>query len=806
MKISLNWLKEYIQIDLSTEALKDLLTDIGLEVEAVEHYESVKGGLRGIKVAEVVDCYPHPDADKLKVTQINDGSGELLQVVCGAPNVAKGQKVVFSPIGTTLYPAEGEPFQIKKAKIRGVESNGMLCAEDEIGLGSSHAGIIVLQEDLPVGKPVSEIYDVVEDTVFEIGLTPNRIDAFSHYGVARDLAAALNFRNKTSFELKKPAKSVLNSEGNKSIKVEVQNTEACPRYAGVVVEGLKIAPSPFWLQERLKAIDLKPINNVVDITNYVLHEYGQPLHAFDLSAIQGHKIVVGNLPEGSIFKTLDGEDRKLSAEDLMINHASDGMCIAGVYGGLHSGVKESTSAIFLESAYFNPVHIRRTSMRLGLRTDAAQHFEKGVDPNITVEALKRAVYLLETVAGGKVTSGLTDIQNQVFNHFEIQLNIDTLRKVCGVNMTEEEILRILDMLEIKVVDHNGNNLSLEVPPYRADVTREIDVIEDVLRIYGYNNIVLPKRITAALNIEKGIDADKLYQTAANFLVSQGFYEMLNNSITRSKQLEGLFAEETQVRLLSSINAELDVLRPCMQVSALEVLQYNINRSQRNLKLFEYGKTYVKEGDKNIESRHLFITATGDKQVVNWNTASKKTDIYFLKSIVMNLLTRLGVEGITMEESTDALYQEALTLVAGGKPLAIIGSVSKILLKRWDIKQDIFVADILWEQVIKVVEGFSLRSAVVPKFPSVRRDLALLLDKNVTFTQIRQIGEKFGKKNLRQIDLFDVYEGEKIGNDKKSYAVSFIFRDDEKTLQDNEVDAIMQKLIQQFGQQLNATIR
>jgi phenylalanyl-tRNA synthetase beta chain len=806
MKISLNWLKEYIQIDLSTEALKDLLTDIGLEVEAVEHYESVKGGLRGIKVAEVVDCYPHPDADKLKVTQINDGSGELLQVVCGAPNVAKGQKVVFSPIGTTLYPAEGEPFQIKKAKIRGVESNGMLCAEDEIGLGSSHAGIIVLQEDLPVGKPVSEIYDVVEDTVFEIGLTPNRIDAFSHYGVARDLAAALNFRNKTSFELKKPAKSVLNSEGNKSIKVEVQNTEACPRYAGVVVEGLKIAPSPFWLQERLKAIDLKPINNVVDITNYVLHEYGQPLHAFDLSAIQGHKIVVGNLPEGSIFKTLDGEDRKLSAEDLMINHASDGMCIAGVYGGLHSGVKESTSAIFLESAYFNPVHIRRTSMRLGLRTDAAQHFEKGVDPNITVEALKRAVYLLETVAGGKVTSGLTDIQNQVFNHFEIQLNIDTLRKVCGDNMTEEEILRILDLLEIKVVDHNGNNLSLEVPPYRADVTREIDVIEDVLRIYGYNNIVLPKRITAALNIEKGIDADKLYQTAANFLVSQGFYEMLNNSITRSKQLEGLFAEETQVRLLSSINAELDVLRPCMQVSALEVLQYNINRSQRNLKLFEYGKTYVKEGDKNIESRHLFITATGDKQVVNWNTASKKTDIYFLKSIVMNLLTRLGVEGITMEESTDALYQEALTLVAGGKPLAIIGSVSKILLKRWDIKQDIFVADILWEQVIKVVEGFSLRSAVVPKFPSVRRDLALLLDKNVTFTQIRQIGEKFGKKNLRQIDLFDVYEGEKIGNDKKSYAVSFIFRDDEKTLQDNEVDAIMQKLIQQFGQQLNATIR
>jgi phenylalanyl-tRNA synthetase beta chain len=362
------------------------------------------------------------------------------------------------------------------------------------------------------------------------------------------------------------------------------------------------------------------------------------------------------------------------------------------------------------------------------------------------------------------------------------------------------------LLEIKVVNHNGNNLSLEVPPYRADVTREIDVIEDVLRIYGYNNIVLPKRITAALNIEKGIDADKLYQTAANFLVSQGFYEMLNNSITRSKQLDGLFAEETQVRLLSSINAELDVLRPCMQVSALEVLQYNINRSQRNLKLFEYGKTYIKEGDKNIESRHLFITATGDKQAVNWNTASKKTDIYFLKSIVMNLLTRLGVEGITMEETTDALYQEALTLVAGGKPLAIIGSVSKILLKRWDIKQDIFVADILWEQVIKVVEGFSLRSAVVPKFPSVRRDLALLLDKNVTFTQIRQIGEKFGKKNLRQIDLFDVYEGEKIGNDKKSYAVSFIFRDDEKTLQDNEVDAIMQKLIQQFGQQLNATIR
>jgi len=806
MKISLNWLKTFLPIDKTPEELKDLLTDIGLEAESAEAYQSHPGGLNGLVVAEVKTCVPHPDADKLRVTMVDCGDGELHQVVCGAPNVAAGQKVVLAKVGTTLYPKGGEAFSIKKAKIRGVESNGMLCAEDEIGIGESHAGIIVLEDSTAVGTAVSELYDVVNDVVFEIGLTPNRTDAFSHYGVARDLAAALSFREKKQDAVQAPKAEGFQVGEEHPIQVEVVQPDACFRYAGLVIEGLQVAPSPSWLQERLKAIGQKPINNVVDATNYILHSYGQPLHAFDLSTIEGNIIRVGMQPEGTVFKALDGEELKLHGEDLMINNVSEGMCIAGVYGGAKSGVKADTTAIFLESARFNPKYIRRTSLRHNLRTDAAQHFEKGIDPEITVEVLKIAAQLIIEIAGGKVTSAITDIVSAETPPHRVQLNTEKVRKHTGAPISDEEILQILNLLEIKVLE-DTDVLQLEVPAYRTDVTRDVDVIEDILRIYGYNNVQIPSRFTAAVNITRGLDAEKLYRMAANMLCANGFYEMLNNSLVRSRHLEGFVSPELQVRLLSSINVELDTLRPCMQVSALEVLQHNINRAQKNLKLFEYGQTYLKAGDGSYaESRHLFLAVTGEKLQNNWTTKGGRSDFFYLKGIVSNLLQRLGVKISGADDAAQDMYSEALALKSGQKTVAIIGKMSAALLKQWDIKQDVFVADIQWDNVVKVASKGSAPKINLSRFPSVRRDLALLLDKNVKFTDVKEIALKYGKKQLREVDLFDVYEGDKIAEDKKSYAVSFLFRDDEKTLADKEVDAVMGKLMEQYQKQLNAIVR
>jgi phenylalanyl-tRNA synthetase beta chain len=805
MKISLNWLKTFLPIDKTPEELKDLLTDIGLEAESAEAYESHPGGLMGLVVAEVKTCVPHPDADKLKVTTVDCGDGELHQVVCGAPNVAAGQKVVLAKVGTTLYPKGSEAFSIKKAKIRGVESNGMLCAEDEIGVGESHAGIIVLADEIPVGTAVAELYDVVSDVVFEIGLTPNRTDAFSHYGVARDLAAALNFREKKAEKVQALKAEAFQEGTGHPVKVEISQPDGCFRYAGLVIEGLQVAPSPSWLQERLKAIGQKPINNVVDATNYILHSYGQPLHAFDLSEIEGGTIRVGMQPEGTAFKALDGEELKLHAEDLMINNAAEGMCIAGVYGGAKSGVKASTTAIFLESARFNPKYIRRTSLRHSLRTDAAQHFEKGIDPEITVEVLKIAAKLITELAGGKVTSAITDIVTAETPPHRVQLNTEKVRKHTGAPITNEEIRQILDSLEIKVLEVT-DVLQLEVPAYRTDVTRDVDVIEDILRIYGYNNVRIPSRFTAAVNITRGLDAEKLYRMAANMLCANGFYEMLNNSLVRSRHLEGFVSPELQVRLLSSINVELDTLRPCMQVSALEVLQHNINRSQKNLKLFEYGQTYIKTEEGYSESRHLFLAVTGEKLHNNWTTKGGKSDFFYLKGLVGNLLQRLGVKVSGSDDAAQDMYSEALALKSGQKTVAIIGKMSSGLLKQWDIKQEVYVADIQWDNVVKVASKGSSPKISLARFPSVRRDLALLLDKNVKFTDVKEIALKYGKKQLREVDLFDVYEGDKIAEDKKSYAVSFVFRDDEKTLADKEVDAVMGKLMEQYQKQLNAIVR
>lgn len=804
MKISLNWLKTFINIDLDNESLKDLLTDIGLEAEGIETFESLPGGLKGLIVAEVLTCEPHPDADKLKVTTINTGEGEPIQVVCGAPNVAAGQKVVLAPVGTTLYPQGYEPFEIKKAKIRGVVSNGMLCAEDEIGLGESHAGIIVLSEDTVVGTPVSQIYNIESDTVFEIGLTPNRTDAQSHYGVARDLSAALSFRNQQDVAINKGS-CHLEFKGASAVTVDVQDVKGAPRYAGVLIEGLKVEESPAWLQNRLKAIGLKPINNVVDATNYILHSYGQPLHAFDLTAIAGNKVVVKRATAGEKFVTLDHSEIELHEEDLMICNAEAPMCIAGVYGGANSGVKESTTAIFLESAYFHPTSIRKTSIRHGLRTEAAQHFEKGVDPLETVEVLKIAAQLIVEVAGGRIASEIIDISSQSFDKNIVELHPDKVRKLTGAPISNEEILKILQLLEIEA-DTSADVWTLKVPLYRADVTRDVDVVEDVLRIYGYNNVPIPTSIQAAIPIKKGVDKDQLYRTSANFLASNGFYEMLNNSLTRSKNIEGWIAPENQVKLLSSINVELDILRPFMHASALEVLSYNINRSQKNLKLFEYGKTYQKDGDKYVEDLHLFLIITGEKLPTNWNTPSQKVDFYYLKGIAESLLNRLGIKHSALEEGADILHEYTLTYQVGPTAVLTLGKLNSSIAKKWDIKQEVFIADFDWDKIAKLAAKAKAPKINVSRFPSIRRDLALLLDKNVKFTEVQDIALKFGKKQLREVGLFDVYEGDKIAQDKKSYAVSYIFRDDEKTMTDKDIDSIMSKMIEQYSKQLNATVR
>jgi phenylalanyl-tRNA synthetase beta chain len=643
MRISLNWLKSYIHFDLSNEELHNLLTDIGLEVESIEPYESVKGGLKGLVVGHVLEKEKHADADKLSVCKVDVGS-EVLQIVCGAPNVAAGQKVVVALVGTKLYPSTGEPFEIKKAKIRGVESVGMICAEDEIGLGASHAGIMVLDENTEVGMQAAFLFGIENDYVIEIGLTPNRTDAFSHIGVARDLAAALSFRTKKEHSLNLPKLTTHDSRLTTDFQIEVENTTACPKYLGVVIQNIKVGESPSWLKNRLKAIGQKPINNIVDITNFVLHEFGQPLHAFDLSEIKGNKIIVKNLPAKTKFTALDNSVIELHEEDLMIcDGESNGMCIAGVYGGAKSGVKNETTAIFLESAYFDPKSIRRTSTRHGLRTDAATHFEKGIDPAVTETALLRAVQLISELANGEVASEVYKMESKTFEPFNVSLEYKNIKRLTGADISKEDTKKILDLLEMKIASENETTLELLVPPYRTDVTREADVIEDILRIYGFNNVVIPTKLNASVNFSKSFDADKLYNNTADNLVNFGFYEMMNNSITKSKYQSLLKNQSSDnwVRLLSSINVELDVLRNNMLFSGLESVSHNINHKNSNVKLFEFGKTYHKN-EEYTENNHLAIFISGNKSTTNWNTPGKKSDFYFIKSIVDALLSKIGI--------------------------------------------------------------------------------------------------------------------------------------------------------------------
>jgi phenylalanyl-tRNA synthetase beta chain len=821
MTISLNWLKEYISFDLSNDALKDLLTDIGLEVESMETFESVKGGLKGIVVGHVLEKEKHADADKLSVCKVDIGT-EQLQIVCGAPNVAAGQKVIVALVGTKLYPTSGEPFEIKKAKIRGVESVGMICAEDEIGLGTSHDGIMILDEKWQTGTPAAEVFGVENDVVIEIGLTPNRTDAFSHIGVARDLAAALSFRQNTDFRLNLPDLKSQISNLKSDFSVEVENTTACPQYLGIVLQHITVAESPDWLKNRLKAIGQKPINNIVDITNYVLHEYGQPLHAFDLNEIKGNKIVVKNLPAKTKFTALDNSVIELHEEDLMIcDGESNGMCIGGVYGGATSGVKNSTTAIFLESAYFDPKTIRRTSTRHGLRTEAAIHFEKGVDPNATRAALLRAAQLITELANGQIASAVLENSapafNQIMSPFRVELQISQVKRLTGVDISKEDIRQILSLLDISIEKETDTALELLVAPYRTDVTREADVIEEIIRIYGVNNIPIPTKLNASVNFSKPFDTDKLYNKTADTLVMLGFYEMMNNSITKSRFQSALknSKPENWVSLLSSINVELDVLRNNMLFTGLESVAHNINHKNSAVKLFEFGKTYHKgavDGDdatglkKYAEQNHLAVFVSGNRTNGNWNTAARKSDFYYLKSIVDTVLSKIGIQAYdVLDNELSEIFNYSL-VYKKGTTLVEFGKVHPSHAKLMDIKQDVYFADFNWDAVCKAARKVKVQYQEIPKYPSVKRDLALLLDKNVKFAEVKSIAAQYGKKILRNIELFDIYEDEKIGLSNKSYAVSFTFRDDTKTLQDVDIDVIMKKLMEQYQTQLNAIIR
>ena len=814
MKISLNWLKSYINFELSNEKLQHLLTDIGLEVESMELFESVKGGLKGLVVGHVTEREKHPDADKLSICKVDVGS-EVLQIVCGAPNVAAGQKVIVALVGTKIHPSTGEPFEIKKAKIRGIESFGMICAEDEIGLGTSHAGIMVLEDAVVVGTPAATLFGIEEDYVIEIGLTPNRTDAFSHIGVARDLAAALSFREKKENKLHLPNLQSETLNLQSEYLVEVENTQACPRYLGIIINDIQVNESPEWLKNRLKAIGQKPINNVVDITNFVLHEYGQPLHAFDLNEIKGNKIVVKNLPAKTKFVALDNTTLELHEDDLMIcDGENNGMCIAGVYGGATSGVKNSTTSIFLESAYFDPKIIRRTSTRHGLRTEAATHFEKGIDPAITENALLRAVQLITETAGGKIASSVFSINAKTFAPFPVTLTLSNVQRLTGAAIPTDDIKKILQLLEIKIEDETDITLQLLVPPYRADVTREADIIEEILRIYGFNNVVIPTKINASIRFSNAFDTEKLYNTTADNLVSLGFFEMMNNSITKSKFQVQLKNQKTEnwVRLLSSINVELDVLRNNMLFTGLESVAHNINHKNANVKLFEFGKTYTKNADYS-EQNHLAIFISGNKSNANWITATRKTDFYFIKSIVDNLLAKIGITNVDAFDNDisevfdySIVYKIRDSITKNEVKLVEFGKVNNKFAKLFDIKQEVYFADINWDAIISTAKKLTIRYKEIPKYPSIKRDLALLLDKKVKFLDVKTIAEKYGKKILRNIELFDIYEDEKIGKENKSYAVSFTFRDDTKTLQDTDIESIMKKLMEEYKSQLNAIIR
>ncbi|CAN5402718.1 phenylalanine--tRNA ligase subunit beta [soil metagenome] len=810
MKISFSWLQQFLDINETPQKISTLLTDCGLEVEHLQAWQSIAGGLQGVVTGEVLTCIKHPNADRLNITTVDTGDGVIRQIVCGAPNVAAGQKVIVALPGAKLFPTKGEPFEIKKSKIRGENSEGMICAEDEIGLGESHAGIMILPENTVVGTPAGEYFSVSTDFIFEIGLTPNRADAASHLGVSRDLKALLG--KEAPVALKMPDISNYKKfTAESEITVDVRDDEGCIRYSGLHLKNIIVKDSPLWLKNRLKSIGIRPINNIVDITNYIMHDLGQPLHAFDADKIQGNTIIVGSLPTGTLFTTLDNVERKLNGTELMISDEKGGLCIAGVFGGVGSGVTENTTSVFLESACFNPVRVRKSAKAHSLHTDSSFRFERGTDPEMTVFALQRAAVLIQELADGVAASEIIDIYPVKIPANRIYLSFEYLKSISGDDIPRPEVIRILKDLQIAIVEDESDWLLLEVPAFKVDVTRPADIVEEILRIYGYNTIGLPKKMSISLTHFTKPDAEEILSTLSGWLVDNGFNEILTNSLTKVSNLVVLpTAKGTEaVQVLNPLSSDLGILRHQMMQTGLESIAYNINRRQQELRFFETGKTYLKAGSKYIEQRFLSIWITGARNAEFWKGKTPDFDIYYLKSVIFSLLESVGIKlasNVSIKEIENIAYSQGLSCEIGGKLIAQFGVVGKNVLKSADISQPVLYAEIHLAELMKLVPVTDEQAPEPPKFPEVRRDLSMLLDRKVNYAEVEKIAFATEPSLLRAVNLFDVYEGEKIGADKKSYALSFILRDNEATLQDKKIDTVMEKLMAQFEQKLGAIIR
>ena len=808
MKISYNWLKQFINIDCTPEKTSELLTNLGLEVEGVEAYASVKGGLKGIVVGEVKTCKQHPNADRLKLTTVDVGDDQILKIVCGAPNVAAGQKVAVATIGTTLYTKEGESWKIKKGKIRGEESHGMLCAEDELGLGPNHHGIMVLDIDSVIGSPLADIFNIENDVVFEIGLTPNRADAMSHYGTARDLKAGL-IQEGLNPELMSPSVSGFHVD-NRTLKIDVavESKDKAPRYCGITISGAKIEASPGWMQQRLKAIGLQPINNVVDITNYVMHSLGQPLHAFDADKIANQKIIVRNAKKDEKFTTLDGIERSLDVEDLMICDNNGPMCMAGILGGFNSGISNSTTNIFLESAYFDPMSIRKSAKRHGISTDASFRFERGIDPEKTKYVLKYAASLISEITGGEISSDPSDEYSKKIKDKQVFLSFENINKLIGQKIPKETVKEILSSLEIKVNNVTESGLGLTIPAYRNDVEREVDVIEELLRVYGYNNISINDKLNSSISNASKNNGHKIENALANQLVSLGFYEIMTNSLTTQKYtaLGASLNTNDSIKLLNPLSNDLATLRRSMLFSGLEIIAYNLNRQQESLRLFEFGKTYHLANEERKENKHLSILMTGQKAPLHWRNQKENIDFFYTKGIVSALIEKMGVSKLKSSPATNAIFEEGQMLKLGKTMLVEYGIVKNSISSTFGIDQAVYFVDFKWDAIENFIKTTNVKFKPIPKFPEVKRDFALLIDEDISFEAIYKVAKQTDQKYLKEISLFDVYKGNNLPTGKKSYAISFTLQDSTKTLTDKEIETIMSKLQKQLEKKVGAELR
>ena len=807
MTISYNWLSEYLPVKVEPERLSRILTSIGLEVESLEKYESVKGGLHGLLIGEVLTCVQHPNADKLKLTTVNTGGPVPLQIVCGAPNVAAGQKVIVAPAGAVIYPVKGDALTMKLAKIRGEESQGMICAEDEIGLGDQHAGIVILPPEVKAGSSFREYYKPYEDFLFEIGLTPNHMDAMSHMGVARDVCAYLSHHENREYRIKTPPSSMARSEKpGEAVTVSIENQKACRRYSGITMSGIQIKDSPRWMQDKLKAIGVRPINNIVDITNFVLHEMGQPLHAFDAERIKGHHIVVKNLPEGTPFVTLDEKERKLSAADLMICDSEGPLCIAGVFGGLTSGIRPETTRIFLESAWFNPTDIRKTSFRHGLRTEAAVHFEKGMDISVTVNALKRAAHLIRELAGGEAVSEMVDIYPLTAEKTQVTLRHHYLKKLSGKNYHPDSVKNILSALGFEILKEGMDDIRVAVPSHKPDISLPADIVEEIMRIDGYDNIQIPAAITISPSVETGTAQAAFREIISNYLAGPGFHEIFTNSITNSAYFSSEELEHA-VRMINNLSAELNIMRPSLLETGLESISYNINRKNNHLRFFEFGKTYhCRETGKYTETNHLCLYATGNLSADSWLAKGQPASLYYMKGICQAVFSLTGLEFPGFKASENNRLESGLQAELGSRPVLETGMVSQQVLRTFDIRQPVFFADFQWDVLADEFLERRIEFRELPRQLPVHRDLAMIVPKSLPYGAVEQTVQKIKLDKLQEVQLFDIFESDKLGADRKSLAVSFSFLDNEKTLTDKEIDSMMQQIMKALENELQAEIR